>query len=245
VVNPRIYTPVPLLDGETLQLDAAASRHLASALRLQVGDRVTLFNGGGGEYSAHIHGIERKQVSVKIGAFNAREAESILDIHLGIAISRGERMDWIIQKSTELGVSAIFPLFSERCEVKLSGERAAKRLHHWQRVAISACEQSGRNRVPQVALPRPLGEWCAETRAEVKLVLHHRAGPVEQGPEFAFTTALLIGPEGGLTGAEIALAESFDFMPMALGPRVLRTETAPLAAIAILQARWGDMGPEG
>jgi 16S rRNA (uracil1498-N3)-methyltransferase len=224
-----------------LRLEPAASRHVASALRLQAGDSLTLFNGSGGEYRATINAVERKQVRVTVAEFNGREAESPLHIHLGIAISRGERMDWLIQKCTELGVTSISPLFSERCEVKLKAERSEKKLRHWQQVAISACEQCGRNRTPAIAAPQPLHCWSETVAAEQKMVLHHRAAKRQLQATAPASLALLTGPEGGLTEAEITTARQHGFTAVALGPRVMRTETAPLAACAILQARWGDM----
>ena len=238
---PRIHTSQQLAPGLLLQLEPAASRHLASALRLQAGDSLVLFNGSGGEYRATIADIQRKQVSIMVAEFDSREVESALQIHLGIVISRGERMDWVVQKCTELGVASISPLFSERCEVKLKAERAEKKHRHWQQVAISACEQSGRNRVPAITAPGQLSAWTESAEAELKLVLHHRTKEHPLEATSPASVALLIGPEGGLTQEEIGMAQQRGFAAMALGPRVLRTETAPLAACAILQARWGDM----
>jgi 16S rRNA (uracil1498-N3)-methyltransferase len=241
VGRPRIHTPQELRQGLTAQLETGASRHISAALRLQVGDEVTLFNGRGGEYPATIARVERKQVTVEIGAFREQDVESPLQIHLGIVLSRGDRFDWLVQKATELGVATISPLFSERCEVKLKGERGEKKLRHWQQIAISACEQCGRNRVPDISAPRQLASWCENADADVRLVLHHRAEATPELTQRPASAALLIGPEGGLTDAEIDMARARGFAPLALGPRVLRTETAPLAACAILQWRWGDM----
>jgi 16S rRNA (uracil1498-N3)-methyltransferase len=151
-------------------------------------------------------------------------------------------MDWVVQKATELGVSALTPLFTERTEVKLAGERAEKKLHHWRQIAISACEQCGRNRMPEISGLMDLGSWLDGTEAERKFVRHHRAVASAAGDADPASIALLVGPEGGLSQAEIETAERAGYQSLALGPRVLRTETAPLAAIAILQARWGDMG---
>ena len=152
-------------------------------------------------------------------------------------------MDTVLQKATELGVTAVTPLFSDRTEVKLKGERETKKLAHWRQVAISACEQSGRNRLPIVNEPRPLADWFAECEGEIRFVLHHRGTGHKAPDKPPRSIDLLIGPEGGLTEDEIEAAIAHGFAPMTLGPRVLRTETAPLAALAILQARWGDMGP--
>ena len=237
----RIYTAQDIAPGNELMLEAAAGRHVAGALRLQAGDELVLFNGDGHEYTARIVNLDRRNVSVLPLTGEARSVESALAIHLGIGISRGERMDWVIQKSTELGVTELSPLFSERCEVKLKGERAEKKLQHWRQVAISACEQCGRNRIPDIHPPQTLRDWQGSVRADLKLVLHHRALE-STGTKTPSSLALLVGPEGGLSDTEIQAACSGDFKPLALGPRVLRTETAPLAAIAIAQARWGDMG---
>jgi len=239
---PRIYTAQGLGSGITLLLEPEPSRHIARVLRMVEGDALVLFDGSGGEYPAQITSVDNKRVEVTTGAHRARECESPLRIHLGIAISRGERMDWIVQKATELGVDAITPLFTERTEVKLNAERAAKKVQHWRQVAISACEQCGRNRVPAIGRLQPVHDWLAATHAEAKFVLHHRAD-ANAGPplDTAASAALLVGPEGGLSEDEIAAAERAGFSSLRLGPRVLRTETAPLAAITLLQGYWGDM----
>ena len=158
-------------------------------------------------------------------------------------MSRGDRFDWVIQKSTELGVASITPLLSERTEVKLNEQRAEKKLQHWQHIAISACEQCGRNTLPVINALDQLAHWAGSVSAQHKLVLHHRATAVTAAPQQPKSLALLVGPEGGLSEAEINLAQTAGFTSMALGPRVLRTETAPVAALAILQSRWGDMQP--
>ncbi len=237
---PRIFSQQALHPQGLFTLEEGPSRHLAGALRMQAGDALVLFDGRGGEYPASIASVAKKSVQVATGEHCASEAESPLPIHLAIGLSRGERMDLVIQKATELGVASITPLFTERCEVKLKGERADKKLAHWQQVVISACEQCGRNRLPAVNPPLELANWLPAASSELKLVLHHRA------EKFATAAApgsldLLIGPEGGLSESEISAAEASGFRALALGQRVLRTETAPLAAIAILQARWGDM----
>ncbi len=238
---PRFFTEQPLSTGVELSLEAGPSRHIAGALRLREGAALRLFNGSGGEYLAHITGLGKQAVSVAVSDFFPEDREASLPITLGIGISRGERMDLVVQKSTELGVAAIQPLVTERTEVRLKGEREQKKRRHWRQVAISACEQCGRNRVPEIAEPQALESWLEHAAAELKLVLHHRS---EQGlgalPAPA-SIALLVGPEGGLSAAEISAAEQAGFQPLALGRRVLRTETAPLAALAILQFHWGDM----
>jgi 16S rRNA (uracil1498-N3)-methyltransferase len=209
---------------------------------MKVGDALVLFNGRGGQYPATISAIERKAVVVASAEQEALECESPLHLQLGIAVSRGERMDWVVQKATELGVSCIAPLVSERTEVKLGAERGEKKLRHWQQIATSACEQCGRNRLPQILAPQSLAGWLQDVQADLRLVLHHTAVTRDPGPAPPRSVALLVGPEGGLSEEEIRAAEEAGFASLQLGPRVLRTETAPLAAIAILQARWGDMG---
>lgn len=238
---PRIYTGLTLRAETTFDLEPGPSQHVARALRMQAGDSLILFDGFGGEYPATISAVGKKQVSVTTAAHNKCELESPLAIRLGIAISRGDRMDWVVQKATELGVSEITPLVTERTEVKLKGERAVKKLRHWQQIAISACEQCGRNRIPRLAPLASIQAWVSATEADRKLVLHHRA--INSGANAAVPSsiALLIGPEGGLSEVEIGLAESAGYHSLQLGPRVLRTETAPLAAIALLQGKWGDM----
>ena len=242
--KPRIYSKQSLTSGATLALEEGQSVHVARALRMKTDDLLVLFEGRGSEWPAHIRQVDKKAVTVELGERSERSSESPLHIHIGIAISRGDRMDWIIQKATELGVSAITPLRSERSEVKLKGERAEKKLRHWQQIAISACEQSGRNTLPQLGSLTQLSDWAGNVDAKTKYVLHHRASATAEISETPSSIALLIGPEGGLTEAEIASSEQAGFTALALGPRVLRTETAPLAAIAILQARWGDMAEQ-
>lgn len=237
----RIHTSQPLRSNTEFALEPEASHHLARVLRLGVGDTVTVFDGTGGEYPGEITAIDKKHVSVMTGTHLPCDNESPLHIHLGIAVSRGERMDWIVQKSTELGIAALTPLSTEHTGVKLSGERAQKKIDHWRQIAISACEQCGRNRPPAVHSLQPLALWLANTSAERRFVLHHRADPMEVASDSPASVALLIGPEGGLSASEIALAQQAGYTALQLGPRVLRTETAPLVAIAILQGWWGDL----
>ncbi|MCB1678559.1 MAG: 16S rRNA (uracil(1498)-N(3))-methyltransferase [Halioglobus sp.] len=242
---PRIYSEQSLQPHTRLVLPADAGQHLARVLRKREGDALLLFDGRGGEFPAQITAVQRQTVTVAVGEHRPLERESALAIHLGIALSRGERMDWVVQKATELGATELTPLYTGRTEVKLDGARSDRKVRHWQQVAISACEQCGRNRLPAVHTPQRLGDWLTATRAERRLVLHHRAAPSAAAGERPASVALLIGPEGGLDDGEILAAERAGFQPLQLGPRVLRTETAPLAAIAILQARWGDMAGQG
>jgi 16S rRNA (uracil1498-N3)-methyltransferase len=239
---PRIHTGQVLQAHTTLDLEAGPSQHVARALRMGPGDELVLFDGSGGEYSAVIAAVDKgKRVQVNTGALRQTELESPLQIHLGIAVSRGERMEWVVQKATELGVSTISPLLSHRSEVKLKGERAQRKIDHWQQIAISACEQCGRNRLPAVTPLQGVAQWLASTQAQRRFVLHHRADAIDWCRDKPDSAALLIGPEGGLSTEEIAAAEHAGYQSLRLGPRVLRTETAPLAALAILQAQWGDM----
>jgi 16S rRNA (uracil1498-N3)-methyltransferase len=240
---PRIYTAKPLGAGRGIVLEPEASQHLGRALRLQAGDSAYLFDGSGAQYLATITSVEKKCVTLMIGSAIKHDTESPLVINLGVAISRGDRMDLVVQKATELGVAEITPLFTERTEVKLSAERALKKCRHWQHVIISACEQCGRNRLPKLHSPESLGQWLPHTQGDRKFVLHHRNTAYVETASAPTCIDLLIGPEGGLTQAEINLAHTFGFEALSLGPRILRTETAPLAALAILQARWGDMDP--
>jgi len=240
----RIFTGQLLQGNASIELESGPSQHIARALRMRVGDKLVLFNGEGGEYPADITAIDRKTVSVSTRSQEMQECESRLAIHLGIAVSRGDRMDWVVQKATELGVHQVAPLFTERTGVKLTGQRADKKIRHWQQIASSACEQCGRNRVPTIQPLQTVSSWLSATGAERKFLLHHRASPAARTSEDPASIALLVGPEGGLSAGEIEAAEQAGYQSMRLGPRVLRTETAPLAAIAILQARWGDMQPQ-
>jgi 16S rRNA (uracil1498-N3)-methyltransferase len=236
----RLYTTVTLAAGQSVELTDTAAHYLGNVLRLGPGMALRLFNGDGNEYDAVIDAVNKQRVVVRLGAASQPATESALTTVLGLGISRGERMDYAIQKSTELGVSAIVPLFTEHCEVKLQGERLDKRQSHWQQVAISACEQSGRVKVPLVHAPVTLAEWLPTVTTSLRLVLDHEESGSLAGTRPADGVTLLIGPEGGLAPAEIALAKSCGFNGIALGNRVLRTETAPVAALSVLQYLWGS-----
>ena len=240
---PRLYTQQPLHADSLITLDKDAARYLSSVLRMTSGQMLNLFNGDGGEYIAEVASLSKNQVTVSIKESLPNDRESLLKIHLVIGISRGERMDWVIQKATELGVHTITPIFTERTEVKLAGSRLEKRLVHWQQVSISSCEQCLRNVVPTINSAVSLQE-CLDTNDEgLKIVLHHRTEkPLTELQNTNNHVTILVGPEGGLSDDEISLAESNGYSAIKLGPRVLRTETAPLAAISILQSLWGDMG---
>jgi 16S rRNA (uracil1498-N3)-methyltransferase len=229
----RIYQASELSPHSTITLDEFASHHLARVLRATIGDKVILFNGQGGEYSGVIQQINKKTVMVDLKEFIARDVESSLEIWLAQGISRGEKMDYTIQKAVELGVSKIIPLFSERCNVKLDSERSEKRIQHWQSVMISACEQSGRNRVPEIIMPQSLENWLPNVQADFRLVLspYAECKLKQLAIPSKARVVLLIGPEGGLSDQEISLAVTHGFQALNLGPRVLRTETAAVAAI--------------
>lgn len=237
---PRIYTPQDLQANSQLELEEAASRHIAKVLRMGPGRELILFNGQGGEYSATIENQTKKITQVAISQFQPDNRQSPLETELGIAISRGERMDQVIQKASELGVTAISPIFSERTEVKLSGPRLDKKLQHWQQIAISACEQSQRNLLPIVRPPQTLASFLSHSQQDLKLVLHHRSDKKLQDYCQPQSSCFLIGPEGGLSENEIRQAEQQGFNALTLGPRVLRTETAPIAALSLAQYLWGD-----
>lgn len=237
----RIFTAQPLQTDAVVELGRDAARHLVTVLRLQVGHPLTLFNGEGGEFAAEIVAAGSKSVTVQVLAHDAVERESPLLTRLGIGLSRGDRFDWVLQKATELGVTEIVPLHTERTEVKLKGDREDKKLRHWEQVIVSACEQSGRTRVPQLHSPQLLDEWLSVS-ADIKLLLHHRSDTTlsslrQRQPASA---ALLIGPEGGLSEQEIVRGTAAGFQSLTLGPRVFRTETAPVVALGLLQGLWGD-----
>lgn len=232
---------MPLAAGGELSLPADAAHHLGVVLRAQPGQPVILFNNTGIEAQAVITQADRKRVVVNIRATESVDRESQLKIHLAIGISRGDRMDFVLQKSTELGVHAITPLFCERTEVRLSGERLQKKTEQWQKIVVTACEQSGRTRIPQLHVAATLLECLARDNCERRFVLHHRSdSTLAQCAGQPASVLLLIGPEGGLSEAEIEAAQQAGCTPLTLGPRVLRTETAPLAALSVLQYRWGD-----
>lgn len=237
---PRIYTAQSLQTGHQIELEPGAALHISKVLRMAPGRELTLFNGQGGEYLGTVTDCQKKRVAVELTQWFEDDKQSPLAIELGIAISKGDRMDTVFQKATELGATRIRPLFSERVEVKLAGERLSKKLKHWQQVTIAACEQCGRNRLPEITPPQHLNQWLDQADAQCKLVLHHRSESSLNAITKPDSIALLVGPEGGLSADEIAAAERAGFTSMVFGPRILRTETAPLAAISVLQYLWGD-----
>lgn len=235
----RLYCVSELSADSQLTLIDDDAHYLGKVLRVKPGQKLVLFNGRDGEFGAEVVAVSKRDVTVKLAGFGNRPPEQLLQVHIGLGLSRGERMDYAIQKATELGVTQITPLFTEFSEVRLDSERADKRTSHWQKVAISASEQCGRCTVPVIANPVALKEWLANVPAGQGYMLDHTgtAGFTGEPPEAVY---LLIGPEGGTSDDEKMLALQAGFTTVRLGPRVLRTETAPVVALTALQLQWGD-----
>lgn len=240
---PRFYCPQPLALGTVITLPDHVAHHV-QVVRLTAGDRLTLFNGEGGEYTATISTIEKKRVTAEVKLFEPREIELPYAVTLAQALPEASKMDWIVEKAVELGVHAIQPLASQRCVVRLSAERVGKKLQHWQGVIVAASEQSGRNRLTTIAEPVDFNQWTQQQDLHVRVMLSPRA---EQSlsdwarhhpPQ---SVALMIGPEGGFTDVEEKLALTQGVLILSMGPRILRTETAGVAAVAALNAVWGAM----
>ncbi|MGB9429637.1 MAG: 16S rRNA (uracil(1498)-N(3))-methyltransferase [Gammaproteobacteria bacterium] len=241
---PRIYTPQLLVTQQPLLLETAASRHLLTVLRLKPGASLVLFDGSGREFEASLEAMENRQARILIRSQRASRSESPLKITLAQGISRGERMDYTLQKAVELGVAEILPVLTERSVVRLDKQHAAHKQQHWQQLVIAACEQSGRVCVPAVRIPLSLSGLLAELpRHGLKLLLDPEAGSaVGDLPRPLHDQILLLaGPEGGLSAAEISAAQGAGFTAVRLGPRVLRTETAAVVALSLLQSLWGDL----
>ncbi len=237
---PRFYVNAELSEASVVELPKETSHYVRQVLRLREGSLVILFNGSGGEFKGKIS-INNKKTTVLLDEFSDHAVESPVHIHLGQGISRGEKMDYVVQKAVELGVAEITPLFTERCGVKLDEERAEKRLDHWQKIIISACEQSGRNKIPRIYAPCEISDWIAQRNESYRLICHPGLLSNNNVTAAINSVAVLIGSEGGFTEAEVADAMAHDFKSLALGPRVLRTETAAVAALTKLQISWGDM----
>lgn len=241
--NLRFFSPDPLVVGQSAQLSENAAAHAIRVMRLKQGDTLTLFCGDGHDYACSLTSIEKKSATVMVTARSTVSNESPLTIRLLQGISSGDRMDYTIQKAVELGVNEIYPLSTERSVTKLIGDRAEKRVEHWQGVVIAACEQSGRALVPKVHAPLTLAQWLAQhgQQSGLNILLNPVGAKTFANIEKpACPVNMLIGPEGGLSPAEIALATQHDFQSILLGPRILRTETAALTALACMQAAWGD-----
>ena len=238
--TPRFYLDQPLAPGARFNLPPGPARHAARALRLAVDDAVVLFNGRGGEYNARIERINKDEVTVSLTGFADVERESRLRVMLAQGISSGERMDYTLQKAVELGVAAIQPIAAKRSVVKLSGERADKRVAHWQGVVASACEQCGRNQVPPVGVPLTLANWLGQAKGRLLFLSPLADARLADLPAPSTGDSLVAGPEGGFEADEIAALHAAGAIPVRLGARVLRTETAALAALAAMQTLWGD-----
>ena len=240
---PRIYHPSPLAGLDSCLLSEDAVNHVGRVLRMKEGEQIILFDGSNHIFHARLQAVEKKQIIAKIESSELDDRESPLAIHLGQVISRGDRMEFTIQKSVELGVKTITPLWSERCGVNLNYERQDKKLQQWQKIAIAACEQCGRNEIPEIRPMMKLTDWCKEQDNMLKLNLHPRAKyTIRQLPHIPPEgVRLLIGSEGGLSAEEIQMTEKEGFTEVLLGKRVLRTETASLAAITALQVCFGDI----
>jgi len=239
----RIHVILPLAVDTELALPAQAGEHVSRVLRLAAGDPLTLFNGDGSDYPATIQTVSKREVIVRVDARHALVNESPLPLTLAQGVARGEKMDLIVQKATELGVVRIVPLLTERSEVKLDPARAEKRLAHWRAVAASACEQSGRARLPEITPALPLSVWLDGLTEDGALRLALLPDATRSSRELRFTSAgglLVVGPEGGLGERDINALTATGFAGLRLGPRILRTETAGLAALAALQALHGD-----
>jgi 16S rRNA (uracil1498-N3)-methyltransferase len=245
------YVPPPLQAQTQVMLPEATALHVVRVLRLRAGAELTVFDGRGGEYAAEILAITRDEVRIAVGSHRPIDRESPARITLMQSLARGERMDLIVQKATELGVDSIVPVASQHSVVRLEGATAVRRIEHWRQVVISACEQCGRNRIPSIRDVTDVASACAAVPTQVRRYLLNAdateslatilqrdlSGPAPERCELA----LLIGPEGGWSQGEVEVAERLGFVPVQLGPRVLRTETAPLAALAIVQALCGDL----
>jgi 16S rRNA (uracil1498-N3)-methyltransferase len=241
MASPRIHCDLRLGPGAQFPLPQDAANHVARALRLRVGDALVVFDGRGGEYEAAILRIDRDRVDVKVGGFRDVDRESSVQVGLVQGLPEADKMDWILQKSVELGVTWVQPIVCERSVVRLSGERAARRQAHWQRVMIAACEQCGRNVVPELRATAAFRDWAAQPSLAARWMLAPGAGEsLAAQPQPAGPVELLVGPEGGLSEKELDIATTIGFSALTLGPRVLRTETAPLAALAAMQSLWGD-----
>lgn len=237
---PRFYCPIPLQTGSEIELPGNVSRHV-SVLRLRAGERIVVFNGDGGEYSATLSAVDKRASRAVVDDFSAREAELQHAITIAQAVPEGAKMDWIVEKSVELGAACIQPLFSRRCVVRLAGERVDRRVRHWEGIVAAASEQCGRNRLARICEPVDFASWAGRQDLHRRILLTPRATQslaqwaAEQPPQ---ALAIVVGPEGGFTDEEEALATAHGMLALSIGPRVLRTETAAIAALAALNGLW-------
>lgn len=239
--TPRIFQNQPLLEGTIIELDENGSRHIGKVLRAEVGAPVVLFNGTGGEYHGTVNAVDKKSVWISLDFFNDADRAPPLHLHLGQVMGKGDHMDYALQKAVELGVSEITPLTSHHCEVSLKGERLEKKMQQWRHLLISACEQSGLNIIPILNPPQPAHQWFASVETERKWLLHTDNLPADPfHGEAPASLCFAVGPEGGFDDEEVALAREHGFEVITLGPRVWRTETAPVVMLSLIQMTWGD-----
>jgi 16S rRNA (uracil1498-N3)-methyltransferase len=238
----RVYVNAPLSAGSVIELPAPAAQHLAKVLRARIGDEIVLFAGDGHEFAAAVESIRGARVTASVGEAHPIDRESPLAVTLIQCIARGDRMDVIVQKATELGVSRIVPVISRRSVVRLDAAQAASKAEHWRGIAVAACEQCGRNRLPVIEAPRPLMHHLGDAAAGgARLILEPGAAGSDPAVQIGATVEMAVGPEGGFDAEEFEAFRISGFTPIALGPRVLRTETAAIAGIAWLQSRFGDL----
>lgn len=239
----RVYVDVPVTAGKPLVIEGSAANHIMRVLRLRSGDELTVFDGTGGEFGARVEEFRKDAVVVSVEAHRALDRESPLPLTLAQGISRGERMDWIIQKATELGASRIVPVFTKRSVVRLDEKQAERKLQHWRAITVAACEQCGRNRVPELSSPRDFFDVIApDTSGSTRLLLSPSGDlRIDDLRDVGKGITVLIGPEGGLEDVEQESAVRAGFNAVRLGPRVLRTETAAIAALTIIQRYFGDL----
>jgi 16S rRNA (uracil1498-N3)-methyltransferase len=239
--TPRLFIDQSLTPQRQIDIDGAGAQYLSRVLRARVGHQIALFDGSGSEFPAEIIAIGKRAITVLLGEGVEPATESPIQTSLGLCLSKGDRFDWAVQKATELGVSEIQPLVSERVDFAIPEDRIGKRVAHWQQIAVSACEQSGRVKVPRLHPPTPLLEWVRMTSADEKWVLDGAADQSSLPDIPPKTVAVLVGPEGGLTDGEVSAALGSGFRALRLGPRILRTETAPAVALTLIHSRWGDL----
>lgn len=236
----RLYLAEPLITGSTITLPDAALRHLVQVLRMEAGESLTVFNGEGGEYAATLATASRKAATLAIGAYDPVSREAPIAVTIAQCVSKGDRMDYSLQKSTELGAVAFAPLLSARGVVKLDGERWEKKVEHWRGVVVGAAEQSGRTRMPTVDAPQAFETYVAAAHSGTKLILAPGGSALLASLSAPEQVTVLIGPEGGFPPQELELADRHGWLRLGLGPRILRTETAPVALLAALMSRFGD-----
>lgn len=239
---PRIYQVGDFEPEQIITLSPHASQHVGRVLRMKAGEKVIIFTGNNYQYLATIINDNKRSIDVKINDKNLVNRESNLSIHLAQCISKSDKMEFVVQKAVELGVNSITPILSERCNVHLDAKRMEKKQHQWQEIAISACEQSGRNTIPLIANPCKIQEYMQICKTKNKFILEPTTNfSWRNYPNLSDEISLLIGPEGGLTNDEVLNSRKFNFNPLNLGPRILRTETASISIISIMQALYGDL----